>query len=303
MQERVALAVHGAPEAGRAVLTAGQQALPVGAQAQPVDAPAVVRTDPQRRPAAPHRWPGVKRRCAWLERGAPASARGPGGARPGSGHRGGLGSPGAALLQRVEVRRGTRTLSLHRYPPVPQHRCRDSDEISPTQNLFGTSGRGVWAPLPQGAPTRSEANRRTREAERETIQSSLAPPQRPPPNLFPPTFRASRQPPPQDSLIVLREQTQKLAWSLVGDRFHVLLVRPSQLPRLGSVPCHSRCPCPQSPRREGGGPKSLEFWGTPDEGQELWSPESALPRKSRAHPEFCLGQAGEGWILAIGGWR
>lgn len=201
MQERAALAIHGAPEAGRAILAARQQALPVGAQAQPVDAPAVVRTDPQSRPATPHRRSGVKRRCARLESGAPGSVRGLGGAWPGSGHRGG-GGEGTPLLQRLEVRRGTRNLALHRCPPLSQLRCRNSGETSPTQNLYGAQER--WAPLPRGAPPRSEACRRTREAERRTIQSSLAPPQRPPPNLSPPTFRAARQP-----LVVLREQSSE----------------------------------------------------------------------------------------------
>lgn len=96
-------------------------------------------------------------------------------------------------------------------------------------------------------------------------------------------------------------RAQKLSRSLAGDSFHVLRLCPSQLPRLGSVPCYSRCPCPQSPRQKGRGPKSLESWETPDEGQELCSPESALPGKPEAHPEFYLGQAGESWILVVEG--
>ncbi|MEJ1279570.1 hypothetical protein NN561_010504 [Cricetulus griseus] len=52
----------------------------------------------------------------------------------------------------------------------------------------------------------SEAGRRTREARRGTIQCSLAPPQRPPLNLSPPTSPAALQPPPQDALVLLWEQ-------------------------------------------------------------------------------------------------
>lgn len=146
--------------------------------------------------------------------------------------------------------------------------------------------------MSRGAPTRSEAGRRTREAERGTIQSSLAPPQRPPPNLSPPTFRAARQPPPKSPWSSSRNRTQKLSGSLVGDHFHVLHVRPSQLPRLGSVPCHSRCPCPQSPRQEGGGPKGLESWENPMKGRSCGAPSPPFlgnhehtPNSTRARQE------------------
>lgn len=67
-----------------------------------------------------------------------------------------------------------------------------------------------------------------------------------------PLFGPRANPHPKTPWSSSGNRTQKL----VGDRFHVLHVRLSQLPILGSVPCHSRCPCPQSPRREGGGRES-----------------------------------------------
>lgn len=226
----------------------------------------MVRTDPQRRPAAPHRREGAKRRCCRLENGAPASARGPGGARTDSGHRGGpLSSPlPPPLLQRLAVRRGTGTLNLHRYPPPPRLRSRVSGNTSPPLHRLGA--RGGVAPVPWSAPTGCEAGRRTGEAERRTIQSSQAPPQRPPPNLSPPTSSAARQPPPQDTLVILWEQnldaTLVPSWG-PHPRGSLHVLRPSQLSRLGSVPCHSCCLCSQIPGRGRGRPKSLESWGTP----------------------------------------
>lgn len=139
------------------------------------------------------------------------------------------------------MRMGTRTLTLHR------SLSSDTGETSPTQNFLGA--QEGWAPLPRGAPTRSEAGRRTREAERGTIQSSLAPPQRPPPNLFPPTFRAARQPPPQDSLVVPWEQNSEASWGPLPRASRTIL--PTAYPGF----CSLSLPLSWSPE-----PKARKWW-------------------------------------------
>lgn len=191
-------------------------------------------------------------------------------------------------------------MTLHRCPPLSQLRCKDSGETSPTQNLLGA--QEGWAPLPQGAPTRSEAGRRTREAERGTIQSSLAPPQRPPPNLSPPTFRAVRQPPPQDSLPGCSPGTELRSYPgpSLGTASTCFMYDPSNC--LGWI-LFLVTLAVLVPRAQGEKEVDQRVWSLgrpPDKGQKLRSPEYALSGKSQTHPKFYLGQAGS-WPLGVGG--
>lgn len=146
--------------------------------------------------------------------------------------------------------------------------------------LKTVSSRGTGrAPLPWGAPTGSEAGRRTREAERRTMQFSLAPPQRPPPNLSPPTSRASRQPSPQD---VLREQNSDAipapTWGPASTFFTC------DPPSCLAWVLFPDTPAVPGPRAQGG-PKGLESWGSrspPSIGNREHTPNSTRAQHGRA---------------------